>query len=211
MAQSSKTVKEQRDGSPRADDGKQARLLVKSRALQGLLDLTHGRISQLTKEGVLERVDTAGNYDLYQAIPSYLNLLRTSRRPGGGGPVVTDSLNQSKAREAKAKADMAERAAAKQAGELVEIDTITRGWSAILGKVRTRLLALPTKLAPLVAVERELDACQRVLTDHMESALQELSDESTVEAVVALAARSAAGDDEDGVEFGAEATAEADG
>ena len=90
--------------------------------------------------------------------------------PAANGEHVT--YTEAKRREAVARAIMAERELALQAGELVRVALVRDTWGRLLGEAKARLLNMPSRLAPLVhavsqqqaheAIRREV---HEVLTD----------------------------------------------
>lgn len=60
-------------------------------------------------------------------------------------------------------------------GELVEASAIEAAWSMILMRVKTRLMSIPTTLAPLVAIEDDKAQCQDLLDERVREALTELA------------------------------------
>ncbi len=59
-------------------------------------------------------------------------------------------------------------------GLLVNAREVGNSWVDKVLRMRARLLAIPTKAAPLVAVERDAAAAEAVLTPMVEDALAEL-------------------------------------
>lgn len=82
-----------------------------------------------------------------------------------------------RARRERAEADMAEQKAAEMAGSLIKVDEVRRRWAAIAGEVRTALLQLPTRLAPILA-QRDLPFIRQTLDDEIRSALEKVTEES---------------------------------
>ena len=70
---------------------------------------------------------------------------------------------------------MAEIELAEARGGVVAIDDVAMQWETILGGVRTRILALPTKVAPLVAHETDQRMCKEIIQDGVHTALGELA------------------------------------
>ena len=60
---------------------------------------------------------------------------------------------------------MAEIELAEARAGVVAIDDVAMQWETILGGVRTRILALPTKVAPLVAHETDQSLCKVIIQD----------------------------------------------
>lgn len=66
----------------------------------------------------------------------------------GGNP--KGSYEAGRARKVNAEAAIKELALAKARGEAVSIDLVERQWATIFSNVKTRLLAIPSRLAPLI-------------------------------------------------------------
>ncbi len=83
---------------------------------------------------------------------------------------------ESRARREHAEALRAERAAALEAGQLVRVEDVKRHWGLMLTEFKTRLLGLPSRLAPVLAHKTiaEIDAH---LADAIWYELNELSRE----------------------------------
>ena len=60
-------------------------------------------------------------------------------------------------------------------GELVEIGITETAWTLILMRVRTRLLAMPSSLAPLLSAEDDPANINKIIEDSVHEALAELS------------------------------------
>ena len=85
-----------------------------------------------------------------------------------------------RSRLTKIKADAAEVEARKVAGELVPAADIQAAWLAVVGAVRSRLLAIPTRTAPrLVALKTAAEA-QALLRKEINAALAALAATSAI-------------------------------
>jgi phage terminase Nu1 subunit (DNA packaging protein) len=135
-----------------------------------LLILTEQRVQQLTQEGVIPKV-ARGKYELVGAVHGYIKYLR-DRAVGADLP---DSVGDSKSRILRAKAEMAEREAKEKSGKLVDVEQMILVVTSIVMRMRTRLLAIPVKAAPLVAVEAEIEPCRAIIETLVHEALAELS------------------------------------
>lgn len=62
-------------------------------------------------------------------------------------------------------------------GELVEAEEVLGKWVRILMKVRTRILSMPTSLAPILAAEDDQASIQDTLEEAVREALSELSED----------------------------------
>jgi len=138
--------------------------------LAQLLDITPRRLQQLAREGVIPR-DQRGRYDLVGVVQGYVRYLRSRAIAGdvaGGTPADKERL-------VKAKADIAEMEADRMRGNLVPADEADEAWQPVAMAVRQRCLAIPTKTAPLVAVETSIAACKDIIETFVKEALAEIA------------------------------------
>lgn len=92
-------------------------------------------------------------------------------------PVEPDKLDKlaEETRLTKIKADMAEIELAEKKGKLIDAEIVTDGWIKLVLRVKTRLLKLPTSLAPLVVGETDPFEVQKRLDAGVREALEGLS------------------------------------
>jgi hypothetical protein len=64
---------------------------------------------------------------------------------------------------------------ARKLGEVVSIDVVVATVAEHVSNCRSRLLALPSRLAPLVAIEDDADHCLKLLESGIYEALAELA------------------------------------
>jgi phage terminase Nu1 subunit (DNA packaging protein) len=153
-----------------------------------LLDLTERRVQQLSREGVIPKAER-GAYDLVGAVRGYVAYLRAAAvRAQGGAP----DFGLERARLIRAKADLAEMEA---------------GWTAVLARLRARLLVLPDRLAPLCFEETTIAGVR----DQIRKAVREALDELAATPVVLAADPDGAGAAGDGGGTGARDPAAAAG
>lgn len=134
-----------------------------------LLMLSERRVRQLVEQGVLPK-EERGRYALVPCIQAYIKFLR-DRAIGGDISEAGDD----KARLLKAKADIAEMQAKETAGVLVRTEQVEQVWTEAVSRFRQRVLAVPSKAAPLTAVEVETEACHEIIETYLHEALAELS------------------------------------
>jgi phage terminase Nu1 subunit (DNA packaging protein) len=109
-----------------------------------LLDLSERRVQQLSREGVIPKAER-GQYDLIGSVRGYVRYLRDqAARAQAGAP----DYAAERARFIRARADLAEMEAEEKRLSLIAADQIEAAWIAVLALLRTRLLALPDRLAP---------------------------------------------------------------
>lgn len=111
-----------------------------------LLDLSERRIQQLSREGVIPKAER-GHYDLIGSVRGYVRYLRDQAQKAQAG---APDYAAERARFIRARADLAEMEAEEKRRSLIAADEIEAAWIAVLALLRTRLLALPDRLAPQV-------------------------------------------------------------
>lgn len=109
-----------------------------------LLDLSERRVQQLSREGVIPKA-TRGQYDLVGSVRGYVRYLRDQAVAAQAG---APDYAVERARLIRARADLSEMEAQEKRRSLIAADQIEAAWIAVLALLRTRLLALPDRLAP---------------------------------------------------------------
>jgi len=84
-------------------------------------------------------------------------------------------IDEGRRRKVAAEAGLAELELAQKQGEVVEIDSICAAVADDYSNVRAKLLSLPTKLAPQVAVYDDTAECLALLSRGIDEALEELT------------------------------------
>jgi phage terminase Nu1 subunit (DNA packaging protein) len=109
-----------------------------------LLDLSERRVQQLSREGVIPKAER-GQYDLIGSVRGYVRYLRDQAAKAQAG---APEYAAERARFIRARADLAEMEAEEKRRALIVAEQIEAAWIAVLALLRTRLLALPDRLAP---------------------------------------------------------------
>jgi len=109
-----------------------------------LLDLSERRVQQLSREGVIPKAER-GQYDLIGSVRGYVRYLRDQALKAQAG---APDYALERARFIRARADLAEMEAEEKRRSLIAAEQIEAAWIAVLALLRTRLLALPDRLAP---------------------------------------------------------------
>ena len=116
--------------------------------------------------------------------------------PSTGGVKLGSSYDEARTRKVNAEAEIAELELKKIHAELVNADDVVQAWTDVLGSVKSRLLSIPTKAAPVVAAESNAGTCQRIVEDLIQEALEELSRyEPTISPTQATASETEESDD----------------
>jgi phage terminase Nu1 subunit (DNA packaging protein) len=136
-----------------------------------LLDLSERRVQQLSREGVIPKAER-GEYDLVGAVRGYVAYLRDlAVRAQAGAP----DFGLERARLIRAKADLAEMEADGRRGELLPAEAVEAAWTAVLARLRARLLVLPDRLAPLCFEETTIAGVRDQIRQAVREALDELA------------------------------------
>jgi len=128
-------------------------------------------INDLIGKGVIKRQDK-GKYDLDECRKQYISHIReqAAGRASAGELVLADE----RARLAKEQADAKEMENAVERGDLVYIEDVAKQIENQLTKVRTRLLSVPTKVAPEAHACASVREVQNVIELAITEALNEL-------------------------------------
>lgn len=137
-----------------------------------LLDLSERRVQQLSRDGVIPKA-TRGQYDLIASVRGYVRYLRDQAAKAQAG--APDYASE-RARFIRARADLAEMEAEEKRGSVIAAEDVEIAWIALLSLLRTRLLALPDRLAPLAHAEATPAGVRDVIRGAIREALEELAE-----------------------------------
>ena len=91
------------------------------------------------------------------------------RKPTTGGVLIGSSYDEARTRKVNAEAEIAELELAKIRGTLCMTSDVVAAWESVLHACKAKFLALPTKVAPILATETDVV----VAKDHLENAIRE--------------------------------------
>ena len=129
--------------------------------------------NDLVARGVIEKKHRGG-YDADECRKSYIEHLR--KQAAGRATNGDLDLAEERARLAKEQADAKEMENAIARGELVKIEDVAKQFEAGLVRARTRLLAIPSKIAPEVHACATMKEVQAIIEQNMIEALSELAE-----------------------------------
>lgn len=135
------------------------------------IGVTPKYVNDLINEGVIERKGR-GLYDLDECRNAYISKLR-EKAAGRAGTGELDLVAE-RARLAKESADAKEMENAVERGDLVYIEDVAKQVENQLTKVRTRLLGIPTKVAPEAHASATVREVQSIIETAIIEALNEL-------------------------------------
>lgn len=135
------------------------------------LDLSTKMVNDLIARGTITKRDR-GQYDLVEARTEYIRHLR--KVAAGRVQAGELDLGEERARLAKEQADAKEMENAILRNELVYIDDVAKQFGQQASAVKTRLLAIPSKAAPLVINCTKPVEAREIIESMIEEALYEL-------------------------------------
>ena len=152
-------------------EGQRAVVRIGGSDLCNLLGITPAALTGLVKRDLAVKLGHDA-YDLAETVGRYVEHLRgTASGRGGEEQVLT--LTGERARLARAQADAVELKNATARGALVKAEDVTRAWADILRTVRSRVLAVPSRLRQSLALDA---ATAEALDRELRAALTELGE-----------------------------------
>ena len=145
-------------------------LTVTSNQLSEILELSVRRIQQLAKSGTLPTQEKRNRYRLVESIQGYIKYLR-GQVVHGDAP---QDLKEAKLRQEKARAEILELEALQKNGELQHQDDIEKVWTSIAGLIKTKLLALSTRVSADVYGSTSLVQVRTRIDEEVDLILNEL-------------------------------------
>jgi len=136
--------------------------------IAGRLGMNPVNVSKYIKAGIIT-AKPKNQYDLDEVTLEFISHLR--EKAAGR----SSDLSEERARLAKEQADGKEMENAIARGELVYIDDIANRFESALIRVRTRLLAIPTEIAPEVVSSASVVEAQETIERAILGALNELA------------------------------------
>jgi phage terminase Nu1 subunit (DNA packaging protein) len=143
------------------------------------LDLTSVRIHDLFNDNVLMKSGKSGGQDVDDCRVRYIRYLRGLAR---GKNTNSGDLNEERTRLTKAQADRAELELQEKEGDLISSDVIKTIWSDYVSNVRSKLLALPSKLGHLTQAAETYAEAEAIIKEAVYECLEELSEDATAQA-----------------------------
>lgn len=154
-----------------------AKLEMAKTELAEALDVTTRSIETFQTEPDFPQPRREGRSNRYPAAACIAWFLeyRIGQRIGESDDGETLDLQQEKARLAKVQRERQALLLARERGELVAVEAVADGVGSEYDRVRARVLALPAKLAPIIAIESDIDVCRYLIEREVHAALLELS------------------------------------
>lgn len=90
-------------------------------------------------------------------------------------PAHDEGFQAARTRREVAEANMAEMREAELQGKLIRVDTVRSAWAKRVSSTRDALLQIPSRLAPTLAPETDMERVAQILEDELRRALAELT------------------------------------
>ena len=135
------------------------------------------RIDQFVSEGIVVR-RSKGKYAVWESVRGIVYHRETKRKNQWDGDPESEAggdYEAHRARLTKAKADIAEITATIAKGQAHDAGAVEAVWTDMLMNCRSKLLAMPTKLAPKLRKESDLAKVKDLLETAVSEALAELA------------------------------------
>lgn len=97
------------------------------------------------------------------------------RKPTTGGVIIGSTYDEARTRKINAEAEIAELQLEKIKGTLCLTDDVVKAWESVLHACRAKLLAVPSKISPVLAAEDDPAVVRDRLEDQIREALAELA------------------------------------
>jgi phage terminase Nu1 subunit (DNA packaging protein) len=150
-------------------------IVVNTKVLANIFGVTERRVRQMVEEEIIERIGH-GRYNLQDSIKKYIAFLRASSNVESDNIKLKESLDYEKFLHEKAKREKAELELAHIKGTMHHASEVERVMTRMLSDFRAKLLALPSKVAPMLIARKEIAVIQDILQKEIYEALQELSE-----------------------------------
>jgi hypothetical protein len=90
-------------------------------------------------------------------------------------PKMAATYDEARTRKVSAEAEIAELELARIRGTLCLTEDVVKAWETVLHACRAKFLAMPTKIAPIVAHETDVSIIKDIVEDQIREALSELA------------------------------------
>ncbi|MCM1307565.1 MAG: hypothetical protein NC223_03100 [Butyrivibrio sp.] len=151
-------------------------ITVNSAALEKIIGVSDRRIRQLAEENIIVRA-AKGRYKLMESITNYILTLKVSMEAAGyDTPDGGLDLENEKAIHERVKRHISELKLKTMTGEVHKSEDVERVMTDMLVAMKTKLLSLPAKLAPMLVSRNDIDYVREAIMREVLEVLDELKD-----------------------------------
>lgn len=149
-------------------------VVVTSSVLADIFQLTDRRVRQLAEEGILSKV-SRGRYSLVESVRNYVIHLKTNNDLKEDTKDKEIDYDMEHALLERAKREKVELELAAMRGQMHYSEDVERVMNDMLSNFRSKLLALPTRAAPMLIARNDIGDIQELLYKEVLEVLKELS------------------------------------
>jgi len=150
-------------------------ITVNSATLEKIIGVSDRRIRQLAEENTIVRA-AKGRYKLMDSIINYILTLKVQMEAGNVDLDGEIDLEEEKAIHERVKRHISELKLQVMKGDLHKSKDVECVMTDMLISVKTKLLSMPTKLAPLLVARNDVDYIRTAINKEVFEALNELKD-----------------------------------
>lgn len=151
-------------------------ITVNSATLEQIIQVSDRRIRQLAEENIIIRV-AKGRYRLAESITNYILTLKVALQAGNAQTQDGDiDLEEEKAIHERVKRQISELKLQTMRGELHKSEDVERVMTDMLVSIKTKLLSMPSKLAPVLVSRNDIDFVKKTINSEVLEILNELKD-----------------------------------
>ncbi|RKJ18413.1 hypothetical protein D7X48_18210 [bacterium D16-50] len=151
-------------------------ITVNSATLEKIIGVKDRRIRQLAEEGTVVRA-AKGRYKLLDSVMNYILTLKVAAEASGAESQEGElDLEEEKALHERVKRHISELKLQTMMGDLHKSEDVERVMTDMLASVRTKLLAMPAKLAPLLVARSDVSYIRTAVNKEVLECLNELKD-----------------------------------
>ena len=149
-------------------------LTVSAAVLGNIIGVTDRRVRQMAEEGIFNRV-AKGRYNLVDSLKNYILSLKLAAEGAMDSPDGEVNLEEERALHERVKRHISEMKLQTMKGELHKAEDVERVMTDMLVSFKTRLLNIPSKVAPVLE-NRETGYIKDKLMSEITETLNELKD-----------------------------------
>lgn len=150
-------------------------LTVSAAVLGNIFGVTDRRVRQMAEEGIIVRA-AKGRYNLVESLKNYiLSLKLAAEGATADSPDGEIDIDEEKALHERVKRHISELKLQTMKGELHKADDVERVMTDMLAAFKTRIMNIPSKVAPILE-DRDAGYIKDRLTNEVVEALNELKD-----------------------------------
>lgn len=149
-------------------------LTVSAAVLGNIFGVTDRRVRQMAEEGILIRA-AKGRYNLVESLKNYILSLKLAAEGSTMDPDGEIDIDEEKALHERVKRHISELKLQTMKGELHKAEDVERVMSDMLSAFKTRIMNIPSKVAPILE-DRDASYIKDRLTNEVIEALNELKD-----------------------------------